>query len=88
MKLTKETLEHFAYGGELYHKAIKWEAPSWNHDSVFSGLCIVNYINPDDKNPLHTTPIYGPLLDEAFWCYGSLYYHDNTREVEIELLDE
>ena len=84
MKLTKELLN----SAEMERQAIKWIAPSWKgYKGVYGGMCIINYVAIDDAHPMHTTPIYGHLLDEAFMHNGQLYYHDGTREVEFEFIN-
>ena len=85
MKLTKELLN----SAEMERQAIKWTAPSWKgYKGVYGGMCIINYVAIDDAHPMHTTPIYGDMLDAAFWGADALCYGDNTREVEIEFLND
>lgn len=85
MTITRDTLRN----ADLNGKAIKWAAPSYRYDSVYSGVCILHDIFPDDEHPIHSTPIYGDSLDRAFWgADGNLAYNDHTRTVELELIED
>lgn len=72
-------------------KKIRWTAPSYHGNKPYGGIAMVNFVEMNDRRPIHSQIIEGDNLDFAFHdktTSGYLAYSDSDRVVSFEIIED
>lgn len=79
---------------EATGKKIRWQAPADRANSPYTGVAIINFIERNDRRPLHTERIEGDYLDFAFFPFKDdaekempICYSDGDRFVTFQVIE-